>query len=324
MISKYFKAAYSLVLYLLRHNTGMKPEPPLPPAVSVEISSRCNLSCPECLTGRGELRRQNSFMDVSLAEKISSELSASAISAWIYFQGEPMLHPQFYKMVSLFKKMNPVISTNGHFLSDARCEGLARSGLRKIIVSLDADSEKVYLGYRRGGDINMVKEGITRLAGALSKAGSSTALEIQFLAGRHNEMEAGAVASFAKSVGAGFRIKTMQVLDRSRVKDWIPDTPRMSRYVLTEGGYRLKNRTNRGCRRMWTGTVITSDGDVVPCCFDKQADYSMGNLHESSFREIWYGEKYRSFREMVMESRKNISICSECPEGGRIFFKKIR
>ncbi len=74
---------------------------------------------------------------------------------------------------------------------------------------------------------------------------------------------------------------------------------------------------------MWTSAVITADGDVVPCCFDKNARHVMGNLGDMTFSEIWSGEKYISFRDKVMKSRRLVDICSECPQGRRLLFKGL-
>ena len=76
----------------------------------------------------------------------------------------------------------------------------------------------------------------------------------------------------------------------------------------------------RGCMRMWTSSVITTDGDVVPCCYDKNGLHVMGNLENQTFPEIWRGEKYRSFRDKVMMSRSLLNICNGCPEGRRLFY----
>ena len=52
--------------------------------------------------------------------------------------------------------------------------------------------------------------------------------------------------------------------------------------------------------RFWFNPVITWDGKVVPCCFDKDAEYVMGDLNQDSFREIWNGTKYRIFRKSIL------------------------
>jgi radical SAM protein with 4Fe4S-binding SPASM domain len=72
---------------------------------------------------------------------------------------------------------------------------------------------------------------------------------------------------------------------------------------------------------MWTTAIVTVDGDVVPCCFDKHAAHAMGNINDLSFSEIWNGEKYRSFRESVMKSRASVDICALCFQGKRVFFR---
>ena len=73
---------------------------------------------------------------------------------------------------------------------------------------------------------------------------------------------------------------------------------------------------------MWTTAIVTVDGDVVPCCFDKHAGHAMGNINDKTFSEIWNGEKYSSFRESVMNSRASVDICANCPQGKRILFRR--
>jgi len=65
---------------------------------------------------------------------------------------------------------------------------------------------------------------------------------------------------------------------------------------------------------MWSGCVITWDGKVVPCCFDKDADHSMGDLNEQSFDEIWKGERFNEFRKKILKNRKSVEICRNCSQ----------
>lgn len=320
--SQFLNASYSLFSYAVRRYAGIPCEPPLPPAISVELSSVCNLACPECMTGAALTRRKSDFIDYDLAAKIAGELSASTLSAWLYFQGEPMLHPRFFDIISLFRIMSPVISTNGHFLDRDACSRLAVSGLKKIIISYDGVTPAAYGAYRAGGDHTRVREGIILLAETIKKTGSPLTMELQFLMGRHNEAEAGEAACFAESVSASFRIKSMQVLNNERIAEWIPAEMSKSRYREKKGGFSSVHHVTSGCFRMWRGAVITTDGDVVPCCFDKNGMHTMGNLNEKSFREIWHGPEYRKFRTIVMNNRAGVDICKDCPQGGRLFFSK--
>ena len=357
MTPSYLNASYSVFSYAAKRYAAIPAIPPLPAAISVELSSRCNLTCPECVTGTGLLRRKNSFISYDLASEIAAQLRGRALSAWLSFQGEPMMHPDFFRMLELFEGMNPVISTNGHFLDIESCTRLAGSPLKRIIISYDGVTRETYGMYRRGGDHTLVREGIIRLAAAIRENRSRLKMVLQFLVHRGNEHEIPFAAGFARSVGAGFRVKSMQVLDPDRAGEWMPSDHRLARYACGEGGgpgsagdSRSRHAGSeagasgsdghgtaqivcgeggipvngpartRGCLRMWTSAVITTDGDVVPCCFDKNGLHTMGNLAGMSFSEIWRGKKYESFRENVMRDRKLVDICSNCPEGRRLFF----
>lgn len=314
-------ASYSVFSYAVKRFAGISVNPPLPPAISVELSSRCNLACPECFTGAGILRRRNGFISFTLAEKIADELRGRTISVRLSFQGEPMMHPRFFDILELFRGMNPEISTNGHFLDRETCLKLAASPLRRIIISYDGVTPEAYYIYRRGGDHARVTDGIRRLAGIIRETGSSLKPELQLLLHRGNEHEASAAAAFAASAGAGFRIKSIQVIDNERTGEWLPSDGRRSRYLFDRGQWKAARSPARGCMRMWTTAVITADGDVVPCCYDKNADHAMGNLNSEAFRDIWYGDKYISFRSAVIRNRGEKDICRNCPQGRRIFFK---
>jgi len=78
--------------------------------------------------------------------------------------------------------------------------------------------------------------------------------------------------------------------------------------------YAIKNPQHNRCFRMWAGCVITWDGKVVPCCYDKDADHCMGDLSRQSFDEIWKGEKYRRFRQTILRNRKSVDICRNCTQ----------
>jgi len=320
MPASLLNASYSVFSYAVKRYTGISVSPPLPAAISVELSSRCNLACPECINGAGLLQRRNDFISYTLAEKIASELRSHTLSAWLYFQGEPMMHPRLFEIIELFRGMKPVISTNGLYLDTERCLKLASSPLKRIIISYDGATPDVYNIYRRGGDHASVTEGIRRLSGIIRESGSSLKMELQFLLHRGNEQEVAATARFASSVGASFRIKSIQVLDSERAGEWMPTDRRRSRYRLSQGKWKAGGTPERGCLRMWTTAVITADGDVVPCCYDKNAGHSMGNLNNLTFSNIWFGERYTAFRNIVIRSRKEIAMCRNCPEGTRIYY----
>jgi len=74
------------------------------------------------------------------------------------------------------------------------------------------------------------------------------------------------------------------------------------------------------CWKLWHSCVITWDGNVVPCCFDKDAKYQMGNVKSQKFIDIWNNDSYQKFRRQLTKGRKEIDICSNCSEGCKVNF----
>ncbi len=317
---QYLNGAYSMLSYGFSYLSHKVTGSPLPVGVSVELTDVCNLKCPECATGSGRLLRPAGYMDLSIAADIASSVRGSVLNANLYFQGEPMMHPSFFEIVSLFKGIKSVISTNGHFLTEENCRKLSSSGLASIIISLDGLTQSVYSSYRQGGKIDVVKAGIMRLLFETRKRSRAPIVKLLFLYGRHNSNELAAVRAFARELRVELIVKSMQIIDASDYDKWIPQDGSMTRYEKSGETYCLKKRPERGCLRAWTSSVITWDGNMIPCCYDKDATIVFGNLRHDTFMGIWSGDVRRSFISDLMKSRNINNICSKCPQGLSLFY----
>lgn len=287
----------------------------MPLTIGIELTNHCNLNCPECSSGSGTMTRIRGNMDIDLFDKIISELKPYLLNLNLYFQGESMLHPQFFSFIARSGKLRTVISTNGHFLSEENSEKIALSGLRELIVSLDGMDQQTYSAYRRNGDIEKVFDGIRNVSAAIKNTSSSLKLVIQFLVNRLNEHQIPEIKSFARKMNASLKLKSMQINDERNYVKWLPSIRKFRRYELHDKEYKLKNPYLNRCSRLWFSPVVTWDGRVLPCCFDKDADHVMGDLNEDTFREIWNGPKYRSFRKSLLSGRHMIEICRNCTSG---------
>jgi len=232
-----------------------------------------------------------------------------------YFQGESMMHPHFFEMLKRTGSMRPVISTNGHFLGVDNCRKLAVLKFEKIIVSLDGISEASYLQYRINGNLDRVIEGIKLLNAELKKKKKGRKLELQVLVNKYNEGEIGQLRDFAKQLDVRMRFKSMQIMDLDDTDDFLPSIEEYRRYDSDNGNLLVRSTLADYCYRLWTNPIITWDGKVLPCCFDKHAEFIMGDLNKQTFREIWRGNKYRFFREKLLQDRAGIDICNNCTEG---------
>lgn len=287
----------------------------MPPAVSIELTNNCNLYCPECPSGAGTIKRERGFMDITLFRRVIAELKPSLINANLYFQGEPMLHPGFFRFIDEADGISTIVSTNGHFLNEGNAGKLAKSGLKKIIISLDGMDQQVYSVYRKNGNVDKVKEGITTLSRAVKDNRSKLKIEIQVLVNRHNENQLRGIRDFAKIAGAGFNMKSMQIYNQEAYSEWMPSAGHFRRYVTDGEKKGIRSSLPRRCARVWLNPVVTWNGKVLPCCFDKDGEYIMGDLNTHSFHEIWHGNSFREFRQRVLSEREKIYICRNCTSG---------
>ena len=289
----------------------------MPPAIGIELTNHCNLGCPECASGSGEMKRVRGFMDINLYNRIISELRPYLFNINLYFQGEPMLHPDFFSFIRNSGKIRTVMSTNGHFLSAENSEKIVRSGLNSLIVSLDGIDRDSYSAYRVNGNADIVLEGLRNISEAKERFRSSLKIELQVLVNRYNEHQLPVIRKLAARYKASLKLKSMQITGRSGFEQWLPEDEKFRRYIKKAEGYQIKNSLPHRCARLWFNPVVTWDGKVLPCCFDKDATHVMGDLLQESFRDIWNGTKYRLFRRILLTDRATTEICRNCTSGMR-------
>ena len=295
----------------------------LPYAIAFEPTTACNLKCPECPSGLRKFTRPTGNADFLLFENTIKQTHKHAFYLTLYFQGEPLINPDFHKMVRKAKqnKFYVATSSNAHFFNKENAIKTVESGLDKLIISLDGLTQETYSKYRIEGTLQKVLDGIENLVKAKKELGSSTPfIIVQFLAFSHNEHEIGSVKKIKNKLGVdSVKIKSAQFYEPDR-SDLIPENEELSRYKKTESGsYAIKNKIVNRCWRLWSSPVITQDGLVLPCCFDKDAEHSLGKLNGVSFTNIWKENKYNDFRKQVFSDRSKIDICRNCSEGSKVW-----
>jgi radical SAM protein with 4Fe4S-binding SPASM domain len=296
----------------------------LPVALAIEPTTSCNLRCPECPSGLRSFTRPTGMLETKLFENVITELKDALMYLTFYFQGEPYLHKDFLEMVK-FASNNGIYtstSTNAHYLNYENAKATIKSGLDRVIISLDGTTQDTYQQYRIGGSLDKVIEGTKNLVAAKRELNSSTPhIIFQFLVVKPNEHQIAEAKDLSKTLGVDeIRFKTAQIYDYENGSGLIPENDKYARYKKnSQGKYEIKNKLLNHCWKMWHSAVITWDGLVVPCCFDKDAEYRMGNVSKNSFKDVWMSEKYLSFRKQLIGSRKNIEMCKNCTEGTKIW-----
>ena len=296
----------------------------LPMTISVEPTTACNLRCPECPSGLRAFTRPTGNLKADFFKNTIDELYKDLLYLIFYFQGEPYINPDFLDMVKYAneKGIYTITSTNGHFLNDKNAKATIESGLDRMIISVDGTTQEVYENYRKEGKLESVLQGASNVVKWKKELKSATPhIIFQFLVVKPNEHQIPEIYKLAEEIGVDeVKLKTAQVYDYENGNDLIPTIGKYARYEETaDGTWRVKNELLNHCWKLWHSCVITWDGMVVPCCFDKDATHRLGDLKKESFAELWQGEAYDNFRKMLLKGRDQIDICKNCTEGCKVW-----
>jgi radical SAM protein with 4Fe4S-binding SPASM domain len=288
----------------------------------VEPTNICNLKCPMCPSGNGEMKRRMGQLTFENFKKLLDDLGDYLIQVQLWNQGEPFLNKSFLDFVRYANKKGIMThtSTNGHFIrTDEDAENLVKSGLDQLIFSMDGTNQESYEQYRVGGDYQLVMDTLKRITRAKHRLKSDKPLvELQFLVFKHNKDEIDQLITMSKRLELNrISFKTAQIYSNQQGEAFLPEDIAFSRYKHDGENYTLKGDIKNWCKRLWLNPAVNWDGTVSPCCFDKDAEHAFANYFSDSvkFKNIWKNGKYKAFRKRIMSDRKSIDMCANCSEG---------
>ncbi len=286
-----------------------------PFSVHLETASVCNLKCPECITGMKLTNRSSKLMDVELVKEKLKLHQKHAFYCNLYFQGEPFLNLQLAEIIKLTKDMNyySVVSTNGHFLNEKKCISIIESGLDKLIVSLDGIDSESYSKYRSGGFFSKVTQGISQMAKTKKELNKrNPLLVVQMLVNKTNEHQLDKARRFVKDLGADMlELKSMQIYTDEGRKQFLPSGKKFNRYSGKNRNYSSHSHNKGVCKRLWSHVVYTSDGLMVPCCYDKKPEYIINGENRVN-SNLWRSEQMQDFRSKLFKNEEVPEICRNC------------
>ena len=317
--------AYKVFLsYFLTKWTRRPIQWGMPFTVSLEPTTACNLRCPECPSGLRAFTRPTGNLKEDFFRKTIDELHQNLMYLIFYFQGEPYINPNFLDMVKYAhdRGIYTITSTNGHFLNDKNAQKTIESGLDRLIISVDGTTQDTYESYRKEGKLENVLHGARNIVKWKKQMNSKTPhIIFQFLVVKPNEHQIPEIYKLAEEIGVDeVKLKTAQVYEYENGNDLIPTIDKYARYKQNpDGKWIFKNALVNHCWKLWHSCVITWDGLVVPCCFDKDAEHRLGDLKQNTFREVWRNGSYSRFRRAILKGRNQIDICTNCTEGCKVW-----
>ena len=299
----------SIGIYKFRH---------YPSFISIEPANYCMLHCPQCPVGI-KSTEERKLLDIKTFSSILEKTQKYVHTMIFHFQGEPLLNSQLSEMIRLARqyKIYTMLSTNGLLMTENLANRLIESGLSHIIISIDGITQTSYETYRKGGKLEDAISAV-KLLSEMKKLHKThyPIIEVQCLMLKSNEHEWDEIKREYRQWGADkLTMKSAQFYNYEQGDPLMPSNEKYSRYRRnSDGTYSRKKAYHNRCYRLWSGAVIDVDGNLLPCCFDKDRNFSFGNITKNSLDEIVHSVKAEEFRKRVMRQRKAIDICRNCTE----------
>ncbi|MEE9168208.1 MAG: radical SAM protein [bacterium] len=288
----------------------------------VEPTNICNLKCPMCPSGNGEMSRALGKLNFENYKRLLDDVGDRVLQVQLWNQGEPLINKSLLDFVRYAKGKGIVTqtSTNGHYIrTEEAAEEIVLSGLDFLIFSMDGTNQETYEKYRVGGNYQLVLDTLERIGRAKKRLVSKTPLvELQFIVFKHNQQEMDDLIQIAGQFDVNrISFKTAQVYSNDQANVFLPERDDHKRYDYDGQNYEMKGEIKNWCKRLWLNSTVNWNGSVSPCCFDKDAEHAFANVftNQSSFPETWKNEKSMAFRSQVMKDRRSIEMCNNCTEG---------
>lgn len=281
--------------------------------IEVEITNRCNLSCPYCIRRVEKLEERDmtpSEFNHVLKESLTvytPQLGTLALSGL----GEPLMNPHLVDMLNnpLLKRFpNVLFSTNATLLTEGMIKSVIDAGTLNIInVSLQSTRKDVFEALQRGANFEDV---VANTQNLISYArGKKTRVRVQYLRTTLNPNET--KASFEKLLGTKeFLFRWMSVGPVSmgmalskEVRQLIPPSPPKSPIRVTPV---------LGCK-YGNNVIINAHGDLTGCCWDSSRLQTYGNVFEESLIKLRSGGLLKALqKELVNGDFHRLPVCKRC------------
>lgn len=316
----------------------------LPFDVTINPSTGCNLSCPYCEVGKGDLLRPAGLLRKEHHDRIMAPLWPSLFIARYFGTGESLLNPKLPDMIAQGREWGvySVISTNFSLkLTDAYLDRLMDSGLTLLSVACDGATKENYEKYRVGGQFELVMDNMRRfIARKRARGLQYPLLEWRFLVFSHNEHEVPLARAMAQEMGIDildfyfgvapkFEDRIVNDVRKAEQRALQPATSgpaidaairRLDTAFRTlphpapkHGPVEIVREASGKCDWLYFATYVYPKGEAAPCCHPGAPAQDMGILQDG-VRDVWNNDNYRHARLHVQDSAQATnSLCASCP-----------
>ena len=320
-----------------------------PEVINAFVTDICNLGCRECHYANSDKPGFSlnlvGHMQPQLFRKFMDEIPGRPLVS--FTGGEPLLHPQICDLIDYAKSKGRVCTlvTNGWFLEDI-AEDLCETNLDWITISVDGPRE-THNSIRGNKSFERLERGLQKILDQpnrpivfislaisdmnydqliptyeLAESWGVDGLNFNHLWMQTDSMveRFNATTTLFSGDHVGWKVDN-SAIDVDFLFDSlsiIRDLNRWGEMVVTELPYLTREEISdwylepekpvqhETVRCGWICMKLWADGKIKPC-----RDWEVGDISKENAYEIWKGEAYQGFRDLIGEHGM-LPICSRC------------
>jgi radical SAM protein with 4Fe4S-binding SPASM domain len=276
--------------------------------VNIEISNICNLQCSFC----PEVIRSKKLMDLEMFKNIIQQVAPLTDQVCFHLMGDPLVHPKLDEMVQICSDYQVPIFfvTNGVLLKEKTAELLLHPIFRQVNFSIhsfhDNFPNKDATGY------------LEKIFNFTDKAFLQRPdLYINYRLWNLNDVLGSTTSNFEMldKISRYFGVSLSHEINVKKQKSVLIKN-RLYLHFDTEFTWPSLDIPTLGtkgtCYGLKSHFGILVDGTVVPCCLDKEAAISLGNVQEQPIHQILSSQRAMDILNGFKNHKLVEELCQKC------------
>jgi len=276
--------------------------------IYLEISNICNLQCSFC----PEVVRDKKVITPDDFRKFANQVKPLTKQVCLHLMGEPLGHPQFKDIVSICDELGlrVFLTTNGTLIKRHIDTILSWKGLDQINFSVHS-----YFANTQRQTFDQYLNPILDFCKTSVEQNKSYYINLRLWNLENPQLQKSQNLPVMQAVENIFNVQLNNNIDVKMNKskkvigklylhfDTEFEWPTLKRDILSTQG------TCYGLRKQ---LAVHANGDVVPCCLDKEAVLKLGSLHDQSITEVLKSDKAMQIKTGFEQGRLVEELCQKC------------
>ncbi len=298
-----------------------------PFSVHIDVCSVCNYKCSFCFQADAQAMKavglKRGMMELDLFKKIVDDLKVfdrKIKKIKIGNHGEPTLHPDLPEMIRYARDSGTAeiieLFTNASKLEPKLNQALIDAGLQRINISLEGLSDERYkqvAGVKQS--FSAIVEGVRHLYSIRGDCKIYVKIADQTSALSRDVTQK---FILSKSEREYFYDLFGNICDEIYIEKVVPQWAEVQldkQNQLSETGmYDQRVKTDKDvCPFIFMYLHFNCDGTTSPCTLDWPRKVVIGNVKDSSVKDIWNGQRLRHLQMTMLEGKRcDVNFCNNC------------